>query len=272
MGDDIKEQIAALKEQLAQLEETAAEEAANKENLQGSASFASSDLNDDVADLPKKGASISKWIFGVGASFVFLVFVASIVNNSSTSGHQITAPNGVSGNAVATPDAIAKTAHDATNAVSTSTADDVVNSTTKWEYRSFTDGMDDMPTKLACVESDDLISQTFPYESTHTELCIRKTPKHGLDAYFRLKSDGQILCHSYAEPCIIKVRFDSGAIQSFSGLMASDSSSNIVFFQNAARMLNSISDSKQTRVQVELYQNGNQTTTFNTAGLVWPPI
>jgi hypothetical protein len=278
LSDNIQDQIAALKEQVAQLEKRAAEEAANKENPQLGLGVSTDNLNDDVKMQPKEGGPLLKWVIGGGTVFIVLLFFVSIANKTNKIAPiGVTATN-ASVNAVDATDAVAKAAgeatkvaQDATNAVASDGAGNVENVESKWDYQTYDDGMTDKPAKIACVESDDMISQSFPYEATHTELCIRKRPKEGLDAYFRLKSDGQILCQSYAEPCVIKVRFDSGAVQSFSGLSASDNSSDIVFFQNAERMLNSILKSKQTRVQVELYQNGSQATTFNTSGLVWPP-
>ena len=278
MSDNIQDQIAALKEQVAQLEKKAAEEAVNKENQPIGESVTTDALNDDVNAQPKEDVPLLKLVIGGWAVLVVLLFIMSIANKKDNNAPVSVSATNASVNAIDATDAVAKAAEeatkvaqDATNAVATPVVDNAEHIESKWDYQTYNDGMTDMPAKIACVESDDMISQSFPYETTHTELCIRKNPKKGLDAYFRLKSDGQILCHSYAEPCVIKVRFDSGAVQSFSGLSASDNSSDIVFFQNAERMLNSILKSKQTRVQVELFQNGSQTTTFNTAGLVWPP-
>ena len=274
MSDSIQDQIAALKEQVAQLEKKAAEDAANKKNIQHEAAINSEDTSNEMVKSDKADSPLIKWLTVAAFLLVALVTLAALANKPSESSNQDTYVKEDSTNAdraleaaINATDAATKAAEDA---IKTS-QDTANNSNTKWYYKSLTDGMDDLPTKLACVESEDMITQTFPYESAHTELCIRKSPKEGLDAFFRLQSEGQILCHSYSEPCVIRVRFDSGSVQSFSGLSASDNSSNIVFFQNSERMLNSILKSKQTRVQVELYQNGIQTTTFNTSGLVWPP-
>lgn len=278
MSDNIQDQIAALKEQVVQLEKRAAEEAANKESPQLNDGVTTDDLNDGLDSNPKEDGPLLKWVFGGGAVVIVLLLFVSIAGKTDKVAPASVSTTNASTNAADATDAVLKAAEeatkavqDATNAVSDDANKNAQNDTTKWTYQVFNDEMTDKPTSIACVESEDMISQSFPYETTHTELCVRKSPKEGLDAYFRLKSDGQILCHSYAEPCVIKVRFDSGAVQSFSGLSSSDNSTEIVFFQNAERMLNSILKSKQTRVQVELYQNGSQTTTFNTAGLVWPP-
>jgi len=274
LSDDIKEQIAALKEQLAQLEKKALDEDVKKENPKVSVDNASVGFGNEVSDLPRepKGSdSTLKWMFGTGAAIVVLFLIMSIANKSpNPSTQNSTLNNSSSANALNVADEVAKTAQDATNAVAEA-AGNTEKSGTKWEYDSSSDGMSDIQTKTACIESEDMIIQSAPYEPTHTRLCFRKSPKYGFDAYFTLESDGQILCQSYVEPCTITVRFDKNAAQSFSGTSASDNSSDIVFFVNAQRLLSSVLKSKQTRVQVELFQNGNQATTFNTEGLVWPP-
>ncbi|MBN8649050.1 MAG: hypothetical protein J0L55_13940 [Caulobacterales bacterium] len=274
MSEDIQEQIAALKEQVAQLEKKAAAEKAKPAPLIPEIIPAPEPV---FQEDPIKTNNNSIVLVVTIAIVGLLLFAFS--SNSSKKGGAPANTNVVTQSDNDATDSVAKAAEEAIKTVeeiskeanAAANTAPAVNSETKWEYSSSSDGMSDVQTKTACVVSEDMIMQSAPYEPTHTRLCFRKSPKYGFDAYFVLESGGQILCHSYVEPCTITVRFDKNAAQSFSGGSSSDNSTDIVFFQNAQRLLNSVLKSKQTRVQVELFQNGNQVTTFNTSGLVWPP-
>ena len=138
-----------------------------------------------------------------------------------------------------------------------------------WDYSSSADPMTDRKTETACITSTNQVLQTSPYHNTTARLCIRQSPRYGLDAYVVLNGGGQILCRSY-DGCTFKVRFDQSPQQSFSGGGSADGSSNIVFVRNAQRFVTSAKAADVTRIEIQLYQAGNQILEFPTMGLVWP--
>jgi hypothetical protein len=139
----------------------------------------------------------------------------------------------------------------------------------RWQYSDDRDPMTDRLTRLACTTSSNKVQQDFPYDDVNAEMCLRQSPRHGLDVYVRLKGDGQILCRSYRN-CTVKVRFDDGAVQSFSAADAADGSSNIIFITNVQRFAAAVKDAEKTRIELTLYQAGVQPVEFETADLEWP--
>ena len=140
---------------------------------------------------------------------------------------------------------------------------------TQWSYRDSADPMSDQMTRSACVTSSNEVRLSSPYSDVRAELCIRQSPRYGLDAYVQLHGDGQILCRSY-DNCSVKVRFGDGAQQSFSATDSADGSSNVVFITNAERFLGEAKGADITRVQMTFYQAGDQVVEFRTKGLEWP--
>lgn len=138
-----------------------------------------------------------------------------------------------------------------------------------WVYESEVDPMTDKATRTGCVLSEEQVRLDSPYDDVFARLCLRDSPAHGKDVLVQLVGDGQILCRSY-DGCTLKVRFDKGPIQSFSGAGAADYSSNVVFFENRSRFEGAMLKADTTIVELELYQAGSQPVTFKTAGFAWP--
>ncbi|PZT99865.1 MAG: hypothetical protein DI624_04115 [Brevundimonas sp.] len=138
-----------------------------------------------------------------------------------------------------------------------------------WSYRDDTDPMTDRKTRFACVTSTNEVRLNRPYDDVKAELCIRQSPRYGLDAYVQLLGEGQIICRSY-DNCTVKVRFGDGAQQSFSAADAADGSSNVTFISNASRFVTGVKTADVTRIQMTFYEAGDQVIEFNTKGLEWP--
>lgn len=187
--------------------------------------------------------------FGVLAAIVVLVAVLAAMGQCS-------------GKVASTTPSSAATSAAASAATSTSSPTD------PWVYSSTTDALNDAQTKTACTTSTNQISQSFPYHDTSAQLCLRHSRRNGLDAYVSLDRDGQILCG--IDSCTIPVRFDKGQLQHFPGVGAKDNSTNIVFINRTASLVADLKKSSGTVIELTLFQNGNQTLTFNTAGLKWP--
>lgn len=138
-----------------------------------------------------------------------------------------------------------------------------------WTYTDETDPMTDRKTRFACTTSTNRVQLNPPYVDVTARLCLRQSPRHGLDVFVTLDGDGQIICRSYSD-CAVKIRFGEGLVQSFSATDAADGSSNIVFITNAQRFVNGVQSADRTRIELTLYEAGVQPIEFNTSTLEWP--
>jgi hypothetical protein len=138
-----------------------------------------------------------------------------------------------------------------------------------WVYYSSQDEMAGQPAKFACVESSNTVSLQWPYGEVAGRLCLRDSPRHGVDVMVSLQDRGQILCRSY-DGCTISVKFDEGAVQRFSAVGPSSLDSDMVFLTNTSRFIRSAQSAAVTRVELEFYEAGSQAFVFPTADLVWP--
>lgn len=136
---------------------------------------------------------------------------------------------------------------------------------TAWVYDAVEDPMSGKSVLYGCVTSHDQVLLESPYSPVTATLCLRRKPSSGLDAYYSLDGDGQIICNSY-QGCTIRARFDEDPQESFSGGEPADHSSNMVFIQNAPRLAERLKTADKTLLQVTFYQAGTQAVTFNTAG------
>lgn len=140
---------------------------------------------------------------------------------------------------------------------------------TPWVYDDSTDEMRGTPIHIACTATTNEVSLDFPYGNQHAYLCVRQHPRFGEDVYVRLENEGQFLCNSYSG-CNVRVRFDDGAVSTFSANEASDNSTNVIFITGHSRFIQSLKRSSRVFVEAEFYQAGVQQMSFETSGLVWP--
>lgn len=134
-----------------------------------------------------------------------------------------------------------------------------------WRYSEQVDAMSDKVTHHACIESAAMVHLDFPYESQRPTLCIRVSPKFGKDVILQLPKGGQFICRSYSG-CAVRVRFDDGAVQSFSANEPADGSSDAMFIANDTRFVAGMRAAKRVRIDAEYFQNGVQTMDFPVAG------
>lgn len=139
----------------------------------------------------------------------------------------------------------------------------------EWEYETSVDPMTDGVTRQACIDSRDAVMLAPPYEPTRVRLCLRDHPQHGRDAYVYLVKGGQYLYRSYQDG-VVKVRFGSGPVQTFSAVGSSDGSPEIFFIRNRARFEAAMKNADRTIIQAEIYRHGSPAVTFDTKGFAWP--
>lgn len=135
-----------------------------------------------------------------------------------------------------------------------------------WRYNTSTDPMTDKPTLIACVTSNDQVSLGAPYKATDADLCVRNSPRHGVDVFYRLNGSGQILCRSY-DGCTVKMRYDQAPAINVGATEPSDNSTETVFLSGPRKVATRLTSAGQTRIEVSFFQNGSQSLTFNTKGL-----
>lgn len=135
----------------------------------------------------------------------------------------------------------------------------------KWSYYSDTDPMAGRPAHTASIQSENAVDFGFPYQgSQHATLTLRNHPSYGHDVFLRLEQ-GQILCPSY-EDCTVRVRFDDGPAERWTGVGPSDNSTTTVFIRNYSRFLQRMRNSRVVRIQIEVYQEGAPVFEFRVGG------
>lgn len=135
----------------------------------------------------------------------------------------------------------------------------------KWSYSSPTDPMASRPSRNAAIESENTVEFAFPYEGPqHATLLLRNHPSYGRDVIVYIR-EGQILCSSFDE-CSIRVRFDDGPAERWTGVGPADNSSTAVFIRNYPRFLQRMRNAKVVRIQIPVYQQGEPVFEFRVGG------
>jgi len=135
-----------------------------------------------------------------------------------------------------------------------------------WSYDEDADAMSDRKTLFACVNSTDKVWLDPPYEPVTARLCVRNSPKFGVDVFYSLNGDGQILCDSY-DGCSIKVRYGDTPAGRNGATTAADHSSNIIFLSGPRAVAARMAKAKTTKIELTFYQAGDQAVSFPTEGL-----
>jgi len=132
----------------------------------------------------------------------------------------------------------------------------------QWVYDQQTDPMKGGETLFAMVQSTNTVNFDFPYQGAqHATLTLRTHPRHGKDVILKIER-GQFLCRSY-EDCNVLVRFDENEPVTFSGVGASDNSSEMVFLRNYSRFVAGMLKAKRVRMSAEVYQEGSPVFEFD---------
>lgn len=135
-----------------------------------------------------------------------------------------------------------------------------------WVYVDDVDPMSDRKTLTACVNSSDEVALDAPYESVTARLCIRNSPKFGVDVFYVLNGDGQILC-DISDGCNVGVRYGDAPAGRNGGTTSADHSSNIIFLDGGRAVAARLAKAKTTKIELTYYQAGVQSVTFPTEGL-----
>lgn len=135
---------------------------------------------------------------------------------------------------------------------------------TKWNYQNATDEMTNKPIKIASIKANELLNFDFPYDGGVTAtFAIRRNGKT-LDAYLRI-SKGQFMDTSSGGTVMIK--FDKETAHQYSFVGAADHSSEIIFFNNEAKLLNKVRKAKRMLIAATFFREGNHVMAFDVEGL-----
>ncbi|WP_419256039.1 hypothetical protein ACN2C6_19215 (plasmid) [Caulobacter sp. ErkDOM-YI] len=239
---DIDDEIAELRKRLAQLEARRSEEKTDP----------TIDAAGPVAPAEQKKPNPAALV----ALAVIGVFALIMVARSCDPGPTTPAPSALATTAPVTPYTPPSPVTPATPPVPSYA----------WTYVDDVDPMSDRKTLLACVDSTDQVSLNPPYEPVTAKLCVRNSPKFGIDVYYALNGDGQILCDSY-DGCSVKVRYGDAPAGRNGANSAADHSSNIVFLNGARAVAARLAKAKTTKIELTFYEAGVQSVTFPTEGL-----
>lgn len=134
-----------------------------------------------------------------------------------------------------------------------------------WSYSADGDSMTGKISRFASIRSRNTVEFDFPYNGPQrATLTFRDHASHGADAIVRIER-GQLLCRSY-EDCTIRVRFGDGAPRAWRAIGPSDNSSEVIFLRNQGDFRNRMQKVDMVRVEVPVYQEGNQVFEFEVGG------
>lgn len=136
-----------------------------------------------------------------------------------------------------------------------------------WDYSNSTDPMTGKPISTARLASYNTLNLDFPYKGENRgRLLVRRHPTHGLDVIFTIDK-GQLMCDSY-RGCSATLRFDDGKPMTFRGGESADYDKTVMFLLDRRRFVEAARKAKLIRVQVTIYQAGDQVLEFNSS----PPL
>lgn len=136
-----------------------------------------------------------------------------------------------------------------------------------WEYTEETDEMTDKVNRRAYVISENSANFDFPYDGgSRLALNIRDHSTLGKDIWIYIDK-GQFNTGIYGQK--VTLRFDDEKPITVNGNSSSDGSADVLFLSSYKKLLPKLLKAKTLKVQVEFFQEGNRTFTFDVAGLKW---
>lgn len=134
-----------------------------------------------------------------------------------------------------------------------------------WTYEESVDEITGAKTMMASTSSVNVLEFDFPYDGGSTgDLTIWKTGEK-LDIYLKI-SNGHFLT-SYKWNRTLEVKFDNENTMKCAYGSPSNYRSNVIFLDQATRLLAQLQKAKQVNIKVDFYNDSSQVLTFNTGGL-----
>jgi len=135
----------------------------------------------------------------------------------------------------------------------------------KWTYESTTD-KDGNPVYKASNTALDSLKFGFPYAAGSTAtLTIRKRAS-STTVYLQV-SNGQF--NRSFQGGQARIRFDNQPASQYAFSAAENGSANVIFFDEAGKLIDRLKASKKMVIDVEFYAQGSRQIAFRTANLTW---
>lgn len=138
-----------------------------------------------------------------------------------------------------------------------------------WGYSEYADEMGRGRVYVNMIESTNTISLDSPYQGAqHGTLALREHPQYGKNVYISIEK-GQLLDSDFHSKVL--VRFDNDKPVSFPSVRPADLSSETLFLRGNAFsvFLNRLKTAKKLKIEVPVYQAGNQVLEFDVEGFTW---
>ncbi|HVW95398.1 MAG TPA: hypothetical protein VHA56_05490 [Mucilaginibacter sp.] len=159
-----------------------------------------------------------------------------------------------------------QTAAPAADSTSNSTASTQNTASGKWEYTQEEDKMTSKTKYFASINANNLLYFPFPYDGGQTaSLLIRNLD--GKNGALLSVSKGQFISH--VDDGSVDIRFDDAQPVTFSTSEPSDGSTDVLFIDNAAKLIKKLKSAKKVIIQAEFYESGLKTMEFDTQGFTW---
>lgn len=134
-----------------------------------------------------------------------------------------------------------------------------------WIESTSIDEMTDATTIWMTLTSDNHFDLGFPYNGgTRLTITVRYRKQDGNHVMLSVNR-GQLLASTYSGGNNVVIRFDDDAAMTFSTTEPADYSSDMLFLKNPKKFINRAKTAKIIKVQVPLYDNGNQVFIFKPA-------
>lgn len=132
-----------------------------------------------------------------------------------------------------------------------------------WYFHFQKDEMTDTKNIFATIQSDNSISQDFPYEgNTYASITVRYMKKYGYDVLIQI-TKGQIDGREYYGTDYITARFDEGTPKKYFFDESSDGSSEVVFLRNKTDFITRCKQAKDIKIDIPIYQAGRPVFSFH---------
>lgn len=135
-----------------------------------------------------------------------------------------------------------------------------------WQYSHWPDPMGRGMTRIAEIDSTNILSFRFPYSGEqHARLVIVNSAKYGLQVQVSIRS-GQFMCPGY-EGCTVETKLDDQAIVAMHASAAADGDPTVLFLPDPENVVSHVLSAKTFRVEAPFWQEGNQTLIFSVDNL-----
>lgn len=133
----------------------------------------------------------------------------------------------------------------------------------EWIFSSSNDEMTDSKNVWAKIQSENYISQDFPYEGeTYASITVRYMKKYGYDVLVQI-TKGQITGNEFDGSNYVTARFDDNAPKKYYFSEAEDGSSDVIFISKKTEFIKMCKQAKNIKLEIPLYQAGRPIFTFH---------